>query len=67
MLGHLKLISESETEAYSPAADCYISIREDGTIIIKKSSGQESYQCQLWQPEDKMIKRYKARGQLHST
>lgn len=43
-------------EVYAPAADAYIKLREDGTILIKKASGQESFQCKQWHTEADNIK-----------
>jgi len=59
---HLKLrLEPGETEAYIPAADAYINIREDGMITVKKASGQENFQCRSWTIEQRKIRNHKTR------
>lgn len=60
MAKHLKMrLEPGKTEAYLPEADAYISIREDGTITVKKASGQEVFDCKLWDIEAAKIERYR--------
>ncbi len=58
---HLKLrLEPGETEVHAPAADCYLNIREDGTITVKKASGQEVFNCKLWDIEAHKIQKYRS-------
>ena len=60
MSNHLKMrVEPGETEAYLPEADAYVNVREDGTITIKKASGQEVFECKLWDMEAAKIERYR--------
>lgn len=60
MAKHLKMrLEPGETEAYLPEADAYINIREDGVITVKKASGQEVFDCKLWDIEAVKIERYR--------
>jgi len=60
MAKHLKMrLEPGETEAYLPEADAYINVSEDGLITIKKASGQECFQCELWDIEAKRIPDYR--------
>jgi len=60
MAEHLKMrLEPGETEVYLPEIDGYINIREDGLITIKKASGQECFQCKLWDIESKRIPDYR--------
>lgn len=52
-------LEPGETEVYIPEADAYINIREDGLITVKKASGQECFQCELWDMEAAKIKWYR--------
>ena len=59
---YLKLrLEPGETEVHVPMADCYLSIREDGTITVKKGSGQENFQCLSWTIEQRKIRNHKIR------
>jgi len=54
-------LEPSGEEAYIPEIDGYLSIHEDGAVMVKKPSGQEALQCGLWHMEAKRIRESQCR------